>query len=179
MYRITDLSGNLNSTRILHLGRVLNNIIYGLSAEPTATTFDGYNHIVFSASGEIAYLSNVESNTDLNFDNSFNGMVISGSAHSINAACYNRKFILFGDSSGSISYGILNENTLPTFYPTNASSLFTTINGLASNSGYGFVVSPNTIYLKEDERLSVVTPKYHDSALSYNTSISFNVYKSI
>jgi hypothetical protein len=74
------------------------------------------------------------------------------------------------------SYGVLNENVLPTFYPNNLSSLFTTINGLASNSGYGFVVSPNKMYLKEDERLSVVTPKYNDAALSSDTSISFNVY---
>jgi hypothetical protein len=178
IYRITDLSGNLNREGILHLGRYANPALYGLTAEPAATTFDGYNHIVFSTAGEVAYLSNMESNTTLNFDNSFNGVVITGSTTSINAACYNRKFILFGDSSGSISYGMLNDNLPPTFYPTNASSLFTTINGLASNSGYGFVVPPNTIYLQEDERLSVVTPKYYDSALSSDTSISFNVYKS-
>lgn len=175
--RITDLSGNLNRKGILHWGRYVNNTVYGLTAEPAATTFDGCNHLVFSTSGKVAYLSNAESNTSLNFDNSFNGVVIAGSANSINAACYNRKFILFGDSAGSIRYGVLNANTPPTFYPTNASSLFSTIYGLASNSGYGFVVSPNTIYLKADERLSVVTPKFYDSALSSDTSISFNVYK--
>ena len=176
MYRITDLSCNLIQTGIVHGGKYVNNTLYGLAAEPAATAFDGLNHLVFSTSGEIAYLSNTASNTNLNFDNSFNGVVIAGSTKAINAACYNRKFILFGDASGSIRYGILNANTPPTFYSTNASSLFSTIYGLASNSGYGFVVSPNTIYLKEDEKLSIVTPKFYDSALSSDTSISFNVY---
>jgi len=177
VYRITDLSCNLIRTGIVHGGKYVNNTIYGLAAEPAATTFDGCNHVVFSTSGKVTYLSNEASNTNLNFDNSFNGVVITGSTNSINTACYNRKFILFGDSSGSISYGVLNANTPPTFYPTNASSLFSTIYGLASNSGYGFVVSPNTIYLKADERLSIVTPKFYDSALASDTSISFNVYK--
>jgi hypothetical protein len=177
VYRITDLSCNLIRTGIVHGGQYVNNTLYGLAAEPAATTFDGCNHLVFSTSGKVAYLSNSASNTNLNFDNSFNGVVITGSTNSINAACYNRKFILFGDSSGSISYGVLNTNTPPSFYPTNASSLFSTIYGLASNSGYGFVVSPNTIYLKADDRLSIVTPKFYDSAITPDTSISFNVYK--
>jgi hypothetical protein len=102
-----------------------------------------------------------------------NGVTITGVNGLINAACYNRKFILIGSS-----YGIFNEYTTPTFYANNLSSLFTTINSLASNSGYGFVVSPNTIYLEEGERLSVVTPKFYDNEISPDTSISFNVYKS-
>jgi hypothetical protein len=102
-----------------------------------------------------------------------NGMLISGVTGATSAACYNCKFILIGSS-----YGVLNANSPPKFYPNNLSSLFTTVNGLASNSGYGFVVFPNKIYLNEDERLSLVTPKFYDSALSSGTSISFNVYKS-
>jgi hypothetical protein len=153
-------------------GYYANNIVYGLSSPPTATTFDGTNHIVFSASGEASYLSNTASNTHLNFDNSMNGMAIYGLSGEIYAACHNRKFILAGSY-----YAVFNEFVQPRFYPNNLSSLFTSIKGLASNSGYGFVVSPNKIYLQNDERLSLVTPKFYDSALSSDTSISFNVRK--
>jgi len=172
IYQITDLSCNLIRTGIVHNGQYVNNTLYGLNTEPSATVFDGLNHVVLSSIGEVSYLSNTASNTNLNFDNSLNDVSITGvTSSSYLGACYNRKFILMGSS-----YGVLNENVLPTFYPNNLSSLFTTINGLASNSGYGFVVSPNKMYLKEDERLSVVTPKYNDAALSSDTSISFNVY---
>jgi hypothetical protein len=171
IYRITDLSCNMIRTSIIHGGQFANNILYGLSGEPTTTAFDGYCHFVFSNIGEVSYLTNTASNTNLNFDNSMNGVAISGAIY---AACYNRKFILAGSYYGAIDAA----TSKPTFYPNNLSSLLTTsINGLASNSGYGFVVSPNTIYLKEDERLSLITPKYYDAALSSDTSISFNVYK--
>jgi hypothetical protein len=172
IYRITDLSCNLIRSGIIH-GYYANNIIYGLTSPPTTSTFDGINHIVFSASGEVSYLSNTASNTHLNFDNSMNGMAIYGLSGEIYAACHNRKFILAGSY-----YAVFNKYVQPRFYPNNLSSLFTSIKGLASNSGYGFVVSPNTIYLKNDERLSLVTPKFYDSALSSDTSISFNVRKS-
>lgn len=173
IYRITDLSCNLIRSGIVNNGEHVNNIIYGLTSQPTAIVFDGVHHIVASTVGEVSYLSNTASNTNLNFDNSMNGMVIPSITGTIVAGCYNRKFILLGSS-----YGTLNEYITPTFYSNNLSSLFTTINGLASNSGYGFVVSPNTLYLGEDERLSVVTPKFYDSALSSGTSLSFNAYKS-
>ena len=173
VYRITDLSCNLIRNSVVHNGQYVNNIIYGLTSEPSATAFDGTNHIVLSTNGEAVYLSNTASNTNLNFDNSMNGMLISGVTGATTAACYNCKFVLLGSS-----YGVLNENSLPVFYANNLSSLFTTINGLASNSGYGFVVSPNKIYLDEDERLSLVTPKFYNNAISPDTSISFNVYNS-
>ena len=172
IYRITDLSCNLIRNGVVHGGYYVNNTIYGLTAEPVATTFDGVHHFVFSASGEVAYLSNTASNTNLNFDNSMNGVAISGVGLSNTGACYNRKFVLAGSK-----YGVFNENTVSTFYTNNLASVLTTVNCIASNSGYGFVVSPNTIYLKEDERLNVVTPKFYDAALSSDTSISFNVYK--
>jgi hypothetical protein len=171
IYRITDLSCNLIRNGVVH-GAYVNNTIYGLTKEPVATAFDGVHHFVFSASGEVAYLSNTASNTNLNFDNSMNGVVISGLGLSNTGACYNRKYILAGSK-----YGVFNENTVSAFYTNNLSSVLTNINCIASNSGYGFVVSPNTIYLKEDERLNVVTPKFYDAALSSDTSISFNVYK--
>jgi len=176
IYRITDLSCNIIRSGVVHGGQYVNAVLYGLTSEPSATAFDGNSHFVFSNIGEVSYLSNTASNTNLNFDNSMNGTAISGVSGAIYAACYNRKFILAGSF-----YGTFNDTVTPTptFYPNNLSSLLTTsINGLASNSGYGFVVSSNTIYLKENERLSLVTPKYYDAALSSDTSVSFNVYKS-
>jgi hypothetical protein len=173
IYKITDLSCNLIRSSVVHNGQYVNNIMYGLTTEPSATVFDGENHLVLSTNGEISYISNSASNTNLNFDNSMNGVSILGINSGIRAACYNGNFILI-DSS----YGVLNENVPPLFYSNNLSSLFTTINGLASNSGYGFVVSPNRIYLNDNEQLSLITPKFYDSALFSNTSISFNVYKS-
>jgi len=164
----------------VHGGQFVNNTIRGLLSEPTATVFDGYNHIVFSASGEVSYLSNVSSYGNLNFDVSLNNVaIVPGINGSINSACFNCKFVLLGGASGAITYGLLNTSFPPTFYATNASSLFSSIYGLASNSGYGHVVSPNRIYLQEDERLNLITPKFYDSALSSDTSISFNVWKSI
>lgn len=174
IYRITDLSCNLIRSGIIRGGTHVNNAIYGLTSEPVAAIFDGENHVVFSISGEVAYLSNVASNTGLNFDTSMNGTNIQGLSSPVYAACYNSKFILVKSS-----YGVFDrsDNLVPQFYPSNLSSLFTDVKGLASNSGYGFVVSPNTIYLREDERLSLVTPKFYDGALMPDTSISFNVYK--
>ena len=181
VYRITDLSGVLVATTSYIHSLHANNIIFGLTSEPTAGAFDGTNHMVCSASGEISYLSNASAITNLNFDNSLNGVSISsGISGLINAACHNRKYLLVGGAGGAITYGSLSSSNVdPTFYSTNASSLFTTVYGLASNSGYGFVSPPNAIYLKKDDKLSVITPKFYDGALSPDTSISFNVYKTV
>ena len=177
VYRITDLCGNLIRNGYVH-GQHVNNVVYGLTAAPAAAAFDGQSHIVGSITGEVSYLSNLASITNLNFDNSLNGLAVqSGINGAINAACYNRKYLLVGGAGGAVHYGTLNAYADPVFYSTNATELFTTVYGLASNSGYGFVVPPNTIYLQEDDRLSIITPKYYDSALSPETSISFNVYK--
>lgn len=178
IYRVTDLSGNFLRDGYIH-GQYANNTMYGLTSDTTAAAFDGLTHVVASKVGELCFLSNENSVTNLNFDNSLNGIQLqSGISGPINAACYNRKFLLLGGTSGKITYGVLNSNVAPIFYNTNASSLFTTVCGLASNSGYGFVVPPNTIHLKADDRLSVITPKYYDSAISPETTITFNVYKS-
>jgi hypothetical protein len=169
IYRITDLSGNLIRNNIVHGNQHVNNIIYGLTTPVTANIFDGVNHIVCSASGEVSYLSNTASNTNLNFDNSLNGVAMPSVSHGV--GCFNRKYILLGNKYGDIS-------SSPVFYSGNLSSLLT-INSIASNSGYGFVVSPNRIYLGEDDKLDVITPKFYDAGLSSDTSISFNVYKSL
>lgn len=177
IYRITDLSCNLIRNNVLH-GQYVSNITRGLSGQPSSCAFDGEIHIIGSRAGEVAYISNNASVGNLAFDSSINGVAIQSGLASVNAACFNRNYILLGGGDGGITYGVLNSVAAPVFYPTNASSLFSVIYDIASNPGYGPVVCPNTIYLREDDRLSVVTPKYYDSALSSDTSVSFNVYKS-
>lgn len=176
IYRITDLSCNLIRDNALH-NQYANNIMYGLSGEISSCAFNGEIHVVGSRTGEVAYISNNASVGNLAFDTSINGVAIQSGIGAINVACYNRKYILLGGASGSVTYCTLNSAGTPTFYNTNASSLFSTIYSLASNPGYGAIVCPNRIYMQEDDRLSVVTPKYYDAALSSDTSISFNVYR--
>lgn len=171
IYRITDLSGNLIRNNIVHSNQHVNNIVYGLTKNVSVNVFDGVNHIVCSASGEVSYMSNTASNTNLNFDNSMNGVILSDVSAGV--GCFNRKYVLLGNK-----YGVLNASLPPGLYTNNLSSLLTTINSIASNSGYGFVVPLNRIYLREEDQLNVVTPKFYDNALSSDTSISFNVYKS-
>lgn len=175
IYRVTDLYGNLIKNGYVH-GQFTNNVLYGLTTEITASAFDGYNHVIASSAGEVSYLSNSASLTNFNFDNELNTTTVLSGLTSINTACYNSKYLILGGGDGSITYGVLNGNVPPVFRKANADSLFTKIYGIASNSGYGFVVSPNTLHLQENDRLSVVTPKYYDSELAPDTSISFNVY---
>lgn len=173
---ITDLSGNVIRNRYVH-GQYVNNIIYGLNSEPSSSSFNGEFYVIGSTGGQITYLSNNASVTNLNFDNSMNGVALQSGITAVYAACYNKKFILLGGSGENVlSYGVLNANAPPAFYSTNASTLFTTVYGLASNSGYGFVTSPNVMRLQLGDKLSVITPKYYDNALSSETGISFNAY---
>lgn len=165
VYRVSDLSGNLMRDSSVMAG-----------SETTASTFDGEYHVVFGKNGEVGYLSNSASLTNLVFDNSLNGVSLNTGLSDIRAACYNRKYILIGGASGA-AYGIFKHNAPPAFYNTNLSSLMTTILGISSNSGYGSTVCNNTIHLKENERLSMTTPKFQTSGCSY-ASVSFNVYKS-
>jgi hypothetical protein len=143
-------------------------------SETTASIFDGEYHVVFGKNGEVEYLSNSASLTTLAFDNSLNGVVLNTELTDIMAACYNRRFILIGGDGGA-AYGVLKHNAPPSFYSSNLSSIMTTVKGLASNSGYGHIVSNNTIHLQENERLSMTTPKFHNNVSQ--TSVSFNVYK--
>jgi hypothetical protein len=162
IYRVSDLCGNLLPNGSIMTG-----------SETTASAFDGEYHVVFGKSGEVAYLSNSSSLTNRVFDNSLNGVVLSTGLADIRAACYNRRFILAGGAGGA-TYGVLKHNSSPAFYQSNLSTLMTTVYGLASNSGYGHVVCNNAIYLEENERLSLTTPKFHNAS---QTSVSFNVYK--
>ena len=95
------------------------------------------------------------------------------------ASCYNTQFILLGGSGASpITYNVMNNNPISTWYSTNTSDIFTTVYDIESNSRYGPVVCPNTLYLNPNDSLSLITPKFYNNKLAPETSISFN-YKPV
>jgi hypothetical protein len=169
VFRVTDLSCNWIRDG-LHNGYTCDPVFPG--SETSGTAFNGKYHVTFMKTGEAVYLSNTESLQGLQYDSVLNGLTLATGLTDIRTACFNRKFVLIGGAGGA-AYGILSSNSPPEFHNSNLSSLMSTVNCIASNSGYGHVVCKNTIELKENERLSVTTPKYSVS----QTSISFNVYK--
>jgi len=176
IYQMTDLSGNVNRTGYIN-GANVNNTLFGLGTGlVTGSAFDGNNHIVVANNGSISYLSNTASISTLNFDTSYNGSVIQSNLTTVNTACYNTKFILLGGTGSSpITYNVMNNNPISTWYPTvGTSDIFTTVYGLSSNSRYGPVVCPNTIHLLQNDQLRVVTPKFYNSSINPDTSITFN-----
>ena len=172
--RITDLSCNLIQTQMRN-GYYVDNILFGLSSKVSASSFNGECHVICSKSGEVSYLSNSASLTTLNYDNSLNGVGVESGLTDIGTACFNRRFILLGGAGGA-TYGIIRHNSIPSFYTTNLGSIMTTVYGLASNPGYGYVVCNNSIHLKDTDRLTITTPKFYNGSQS-DTSISFNLHK--
>jgi len=180
IYQMTDL--NCNPIKHLYINSsYVKNVVYGLAGGlVTSGCFDGYNHIVASSNGNVALVPNTNSYTDFNFDTSFNGVALSSGLTAIHGACFNKKFVLLGGTGGNvITYNSLVSGTggySSTWQNTNANSIFTQVNGIASNSGYGFVVPPSAIYLYKDEKITVVTPKSYNYTIMPETSISMQQY---
>ena len=170
-YRLGDLSGNSLATTPINGGEFVNTQVYGVSPTAPITTecFDGEHLFVGDACGNVAFLSNNASNTHLNFDISYNGQNIDSRLSAIYGACWNRRYVLFGGEDG-ITYGRLDAGTQWT--TTNAGQLFSRVNGVASNSGYGPVYMPNTVYLRENTTLRVVGPKAYSVEGDVNLSIN-------
>jgi hypothetical protein len=178
IYQITDLAGNLLRDLFIN-DHSVNNIVYGANANLlTSSCFDGSFHVVGSSGATLSYLSNEASNTHFNFDTSFNSATLTATGlTSIYGLCYNRQFIVAAGAGGSmITYGVLKPGVAPTWKATNASNLFTQVNGVASNPGYGFAVTPNTLYLKYTDKLSIISPVSYNPALQPETSFSFTQY---
>jgi hypothetical protein len=179
VYQIADLCGNLIDNLTVNINNYTNNIIYGaLNNNITSSTFDGDNLIVTPISGNICYINNQNLNTKLNFDISLNGNVILSGISTVYASCFNGQRILLGGTGGNvITYNAsLTNNINKTFTSTlNANRLFSTVYGLASNSGYGFVYSPNRIYFSPGDKLTVVAPKSYNKNIFNNNTISMNL----
>jgi len=176
IYQMTDLSGSLIRTGYIH-GTYVNNVVYGASANViTGSAFDGYNHIVTTNGGTVSYMSNDAAITNLNFDTSYNSATIQSNLSAIYTSCYNTNFFILGGSGTNVlTYNVLKTGAESSWYTTNANDLFTTVYGVASNSGYGMNISPNALYLNRDEKLSLVTPKSYNQYLEPETTITFNV----
>jgi len=173
VYRLGDLSGNSLASTPRNGGEYVNTRVYGVSntAPVSATCFDGEHMFVCDASGNAAYLSNDAANGNLNFDTSYNGQPIDSRLSAIYGACWNRRYVLFGGEEG-ITYGRLDAGTQWT--ATNAGQLFSRVNGVASNGGYGPVYIPNTVYLRANNTLRVVGPKAY--AFSGEINLSMNAH---
>jgi hypothetical protein len=176
IYQLSNLSCTPIRNGYIHRSFV-NNVVYGTgSSLVTGSSFDGYNHLITSKGGAISYISNDSSISNLNIDISYNSATIQSNLSSVYASCYNTNFFILGGSGSSvISYNVLNTGSTGSWYSTNASNLFTTVYGLASNSGYGMVVPPNALYFNKNEKLSLVTPKTYNSYIEPETSISFTM----
>jgi hypothetical protein len=180
IYQMTDLNLNLINNLYINSSYV-KNVIYGLAGGlVTAGCFDGYNHIVGANNGNVSLVSNANSYTNFNFDSSFNNTSLVSGLTTVNGACFNKQFVLLGGTGGNvITYNALisgSEGYSSTFQNTNANSIFTQVNGIASNSGYGFVVPPSAIYLYKKDTLYMVLPKSYNQTIIPETAISLQQY---
>lgn len=180
IYTITDFDANLIGNCYINNGNFTNNLITNSGANPITTTcFDGQNLILGSQNGNIININNQKLNTNLNVDISFNGNLLLSSINgSIYASCYNGKRIILGGTGGNI----ITYNTLSTVSNSggsqwtpalNTNNMMTSVYGLASNSEYGVISIPNTIYFSPGERVSVVAPKAYNQNIYSKNTITF------
>jgi len=180
VYNITDLDCNLISNNTINNGSYNTNIINGLETDIiTSTCFDGQSLIATPKTGNICYISNDNLNTNLNFDISLNGSLLTKNiTGNVYASCFNGQRILLGGEGGNvITYSTTLNNSPDGVFKAaiNANNLMTKVNGLASNSGYGFVYVPNRIYMNPGDKVSVIAPKSYNKNLSGTNTISMNL----
>ena len=179
VFQIADLSGNLINNCYINNGYWTNNIIYGAGSNAiTSTSFDGSTMIATTLNGNVLSLTNDTLNSSLNFDISFNGTnFVTNIGENIYSSCSNGQRILLGGNGGNvITYNTLTANGSSIWTNTlNANTLFTKVNGLASNPGYGRLYIPNRIYLNPGEEISLISPTNYNSRLSSKNNISINL----
>ena len=173
-YGLADLSLNTLHTNPTNGGEYVNSRFFGLTSPPiTSTCFDGTNFFLTDISGHVVYMNNESTNTHMNTDTSYNGGIINSRLTTIYGSCWNQQFVLFC-GVGGITYGRLDAGV--EWNSTNASRLFSTVYGVASNSGYGFTYIPNAVYLHTNEILRVVGPKAY--TMPGETAVKFNLHNS-
>ena len=179
-YQVADLYGSLVGNTQLNNGYSTENILHGNSII-TSSCFDGESLILTALNNKVYYINNHSLNTDLKIDLSINGIPIQQNiSNNIYTSCYNGKRIIIGGTGGNvITYSSpLNESPDAQFYNSlNANSLFSSVYGLASNPGFGFLYIPNRIYFNPGDKVSVVGPKSYNPQIN-NSTISMNLYNS-
>ena len=166
-YQIADLYGNVVVGKI-NGGYTSNQIIDGSQKkEMTSVCFDGQDEIATTMDGNIYALLNDALNTNQEFIKTTR----TTNQTNVLTSCFNGQRIMLGGTGGSvISYSSPLHNGEPNFHASlNGSQLFQQVNGLASNSGYGFVSRSNALYLNPSEQISIVAPKSYDNQIVYNT----------
>lgn len=167
---------------------LINSPIYGISYYNTdiscgtglitGSAFDGTNNIIISNSNTKTIMSYTG-----DFGKTWNGTTITTEKIEMimYSATFNSKFFVIGGNSTTTSGNVLlygkTENGLNTWYPSlNGNQIFTNVWGVASNSGYGFTVSSNSIYLDLGDKLNIITPKtYPLNIKSMETELLFNL----
>lgn len=135
----------------------------------TSTTFDGESLVLTDVSGAITYISNQELNTSHRIDTSFNGHTIQSGLDEIYSSCWNGSRILVAGKKGefgAIEYHgpIEKETETGTFHEClRVESLFTRVNGVSSNSEYGFVSANNRIYLSPNDKVTIISPNAYST----------------
>ena len=174
IYNLANLSLASLNTNPTNAGLYVNSTINGISRSSiTSVCFDGEYTYLSDPSGNITVLTNPASNSSLDFTNQVNGFAVNSGLNAVYSSCCNRQFVLFA-GAGGISYGRVDAENQ--WNLTNAGDLFTTVYGVASNSGYGFVYVPNAIYFNSNEILRVVGPK--SSPFIGETDIQFQLRNS-
>jgi hypothetical protein len=181
VYIVADLCANIVDSS-LNNGYYTTNIMKGVGNKViTSSCFDGTTMTTTTVNGNICIFTNNALNTNLNMDISYSGgntfnPNITGNIYT---SCYNGRQILIGGNGGNvITYMSPSIDVSPssTFTKTiNANQLFTTVNGLGSNPGYGPVYTENRIYFSPNDKVSIVGPKSYSINTAPNNTIAMNL----
>ena len=127
-------------------------------------------------SGELVYLDNLMDGMYWKNDISGN-KIFTGLRYIYDSCSVGNRICLAGSGSGVITY-----NTLDGYYANNnwqsaihASSLFSAVYSILSNSGNGPVSIVNSVLLESGSKITVLGPKYYDSGVNQNVSITLNL----
>lgn len=176
IYQIADLYGTPLDT-LYSQGIHYNPILVSDSLEETTGfCFDGENLISTQKNGHIKYINNPSLNTVSVFDPS-SANITQNIPANIYASCFNGQRIIVGGSTGNILSYSSPFYKYSLFYNTiHTDSMFSTVYGLASNPGYGFLCTPNRIYFSPGEKVSVIGPKAYNKNISNSNQISVSLY---
>ena len=123
----------------------------------TCSAYDGLNCIICSKTN-LFYTSDFGKTWNITNVNSDKiGMQMYGAA-------FNGNYFIIGGGNGVVSGNVLiygkSENGMDNWYQCiNAKNVFTKVNGVSSNSGYGYTVPNNSVYFDLGDKMNIVTPK--------------------
>jgi len=152
-----------------------NSLMVNLSSYPlTSHSFDGTNLIITGLNGELIYLDNLIDG--MYWRNRVNGNVINtGLSYIYDSCSVGSRICLAGSGSGVITYNTIESNEHVWNSSINASSIFSAVYSIVSNSGNGPVSTPNSVLLESGSKITVLGPKYYDSGVDQSVSITLSL----